>query len=101
MTYPRVQVFQPCLLPDTGDTHYDPCTHGLHVCGQFENHFYTVCNIPLPKKHARAVFEAMKNTLGELEDADFTVDLQMDGDHLEDFQMHRQMLNRLILQTQR
>lgn len=74
---------------------YDPCLTGVHVCGSTPcDQPYTGLNIPADHaRAARAKFEALKSEASCSEDeADFVVDLNIDGDCDEDFWSNRQLL---------
>ena len=60
---------------------------------------YTAADFPLPKSIARAVFDKARAELAceEGDDGDLCVDFMGDGDHIDDFLMHRQMLHRLSI----
>ena len=86
-----------------GDSNYDPCTIGLHLCGiatapgdDYEQP-YTALNIPAANEdEARAMFDAAK---AEAEcgkdEADFCCDLMVGEDCLADFWTNRQLVERL------
>jgi len=84
---------------------YHPCLTGLHVCGATidECEPRTERNIYAQSAdEARRMFEAARAEAealpGELDDrglGDFTVDLFIGGDCSDDFQIKRQMLERM------
>lgn len=91
----------PLIDPRRSDYCYRPCQNGLHVCGFHPdgNNFLTIANVAVRSAdEARTLFIRAKEELGlpEGEVGDFVIDLQLDGDCDEDFQMNRQMLDRLI-----
>lgn len=80
---------------------YQPCRHGLHVCGQHPDgdNFLTIVNLPVMfAADSQALFDAAKalfaTTTGEPQE--LVVDRQTDFDTHEDFPMSRQMLDRLV-----
>ena len=90
----------PLIDPRSREYCYQPCTNGLHVCGFHPdgNNFLTIANVRARSAdEARALFDRAKAELAthEGEDADFVIDLQMDGECSDDFRMNRQMLDRL------
>ncbi|WP_295228028.1 hypothetical protein [uncultured Brevundimonas sp.] len=91
----------PLIDPRSPDYCYQPCENGLHVCGFHPdgNNFLTIANVRVRSAdEARALFDRAKAELAtpEGDDGDFVIDLQMDGECSEDFQMNRQMLDRLM-----
>lgn len=83
---------------------YHPCSTGLHVVAINEDaksevgpHF-TVVNLPaIDEATARVLFDRARADLVADDDVDpdLLVDLQVNGDHVDDFPMMRQMLPRL------
>lgn len=83
---------------------YHPCPTGLHVCGIDDEgnrpvgpHFTVLNLVAADADAARRLFDAGKIECAANEDveSDFIVDLMIDGDHVDDFPMMRQMLERL------
>ena len=89
-------------LDQRGDTRYEPCEYGLHLCGFYDDgeggQPYTALNIIADDAdQARAMFEAAKAEAGDTEaDPDFVCDLMLGGDAVEDFSTNRQMVQRLF-----
>jgi hypothetical protein len=90
---------------------YHPCNTGLHVVGIDDDNpallhgpHFTIENVRArDEAHARKMFEAARAecaaTPGD-EPCDLLVDLRVDGDHIDEFPMMRQMLDRLKALTQ-
>ena len=92
-----------------GDSNYDPCDIGLHLCGicQHPEGFgdangeqpYTALNLPARSEdEARAMWAAAKAeaSLPSREGEDFLCDLNLIDGHLDDFSTNRQLLPRLV-----
>nr|WP_313425317.1 hypothetical protein [Brevundimonas diminuta] len=91
----------PLIDPRSPDYCYQPCENGLHVCGFHPdgNNFLTIANITTRSpQEARALFDRAKAEFAVEPgtEGDFVVDLQQDDGCCEDFQMNRQMLDRLM-----
>lgn len=87
--------------PRKDDYCYQPCQHGLHVCGQHPDgdNFLTIVNLPVrTAEEGQALFNVAKaafaTTSGEPQE--LVIDRQADFDTHEDFPMSRQMLDRLV-----
>jgi hypothetical protein len=105
MTDLHVDLIEPHF--DTrGNSNYHPCRFGLHLCGQTVWQFdadlmpqpYTALNIPAKDEaEARAMFAAAKEAASCSEqEADYCCDLNIGGDHVDDFWTNRQLLPALI-----
>jgi hypothetical protein len=85
-----------------GDSNYQPCAIGLHICGSAGNpeQPYTAANLPATSQaKARKMFAAaMREAACEQDEADFVCDLNLGAYEcqVEDFWTNRQLLPRLF-----
>lgn len=83
------------ILDAAGNSYYQPCRTGLHLCGQTPDgeQPYTAANIPATSFwQANEMFKAARR-VGECEEgeADFCCDLMLSGDCDRDFWTNRQL----------
>lgn len=84
---------------------YNPCSVGLHICGELGDAAHTVANFPCrTASDARALFDRAKAEFAvSSDDWDVIVDLNIGQDalHVDDFGMRRQMMSRLAAMASR
>lgn len=102
MTSGLVEIMQP-KFSARGDTHYDPCVIGLHLCGDASGQPYTAANVPArTHEQARAMFEAARSVAEcSKDEADFLCDLNLGSvrggvEHVDDFWTNRQLWPQLV-----
>lgn len=104
MTETQLALIDP-HFDERGNSNYSPCWHGLHLCGAAawpldpsDTQPYTALNIPAASSQgALAMFAAAKAVAECAEhEADYCCDLNIGGDHIDDFWTNRQLLPALI-----
>jgi hypothetical protein len=87
-------------IGEATDSHYQPCRNGLHLCGTTDDgdQPVTMGNWILSPSDAQAAFSTLLDRLDNIPafEADFVLDLQIDGDCVGDVLCNRQGLTALL-----